>query len=240
MKKLLTLTLTIILGLGALAFYDDIFAKPKDIVVKEERKQDDNLEEIKTLLMEKITNYNLYTFAEDENLNILSLNNDMTESQIKALYFYFLNNEIEITKENVDKYFNELYGTNAFSYKDIIFDDLEVPIAEYNQKQNNYKMTDASYDLYLNKPIKIKNNNIDRVGNNYVLTVSFLYSNEEGYYLDPSYKSKIEQLNDTSQEYAIEYFDNNFDQLKNNKPQFKYTFEKKDEEYHLKIIEIIK
>lgn len=249
-KGIIIIGVLFFISLCAFAFYDTLFPKEKEITV-EVKEEEENLEEVGNILLSKIDKYNLYTYAENTESAIQSFNDDISSSETKAMYYYFLNNKIAINRQNVDNYLKELYNTSVLEYPNIIFDDLPTEIASYNGKTEEYEMNDVDYHLSLNRPLIIKKNNIERIGDNYILTVSYVYvptiekQVEIAYYADPLYKNKIETLNEFIEtdengnildtEKAKTSYEQNYKNTR--RPLYKYTFEKKDD-YYLKIFEI--
>lgn len=235
-KSLIIFIVLLFTSLGLFAFSDEII--PEKTVVKEKEykeKSPENLEEIGDKLLNIVNEYNLYTLSEND--SIISYSTNLSESQIKSMYLYFKSNNIIINKDNIDKYIKDLCNEINTDYPDIVFNQYQASIATYDKKKKDYIVNEIDYDIPLINPVITKKNNIEKIGDNYVLTVSLVYNNGNSYFTDPLYKNKITKLDNRELEDAKIYYEQNYEQFKKNKPLYKYIFEKEDDNFYLKIYE---
>lgn len=255
----------LVLGLGGYIVYDKLLTKESTETNEPEKTEKveapkEDLNAIANSLFEKSEKYKLYIFGNVENLNNLTVTNELSEAQIKTLYFYFLLNNITINKTNVDNYLKDLYNIQLTNYPDIIFGGLTMPLATFDKTKNDYVENNVPHDAMENKPLISKVANIEKNGDNYVLTITRVYepamglieTPEQEYYADAQFTTKINELHQftnkseigevlkTDKEKAKQYYEQNYDQFKNLKPQYKYTFAKDNNNYYLVSYEVIK
>ena len=255
----------LVLGLGGYIVYDKLLTKESTETNEPEKTEKveapkEDLNAIANSLFEKSEKYKLYIFGNVENLNNLTVTNELSEAQIETLYFYFLLNNITINKTNVDNYLKDLYNIQLTNYPDIIFGGLTMPLATFDKTKNDYVENNVPHDAMENKPLISKVANIEKNGDNYVLTITRVYepamglieTPEQEYYADAQFTTKINELHQftnkseigevlkTDKEKAKQYYEQNYDQFKNLKPQYKYTFAKDNNNYYLVSYEVIK
>ncbi len=255
----------LVLGLGGYIVYDKLLTKESTEANEPEKTEKveapkEDLNAIANSLFEKSEKYKLYIFGDVENLNNLTVKNELSEAQIETLYFYFLLNNITINKTNVDNYLKDLYNIQLTNYPDIIFGGFTMPLATFDKTKNDYVENNVSHDAMENKPLISKVANIEKNVDNYVLTITRVYepamglieTPEQEYYADAQFTTKINELHQftnkseigevlkTDKEKAKQYYEQNYDQFKNLKPQYKYTFAKDNNNYYLVSYEVIK
>lgn len=255
----------LVLGLGGYIVYDKMLTKEskgtestKQTEKVEAPKED--LNEVANQLLAKTEKYKLYIFGNVENFNNLTVSNTLSEAQIQTLYFYFLLNKITINKANVDNYLKELYNIQLTEYPDIIFGGFTMPLATFDKTKNDYVENDVPHDAMERAPLISKTANIEKNGENYVLTVTRVYepsmglveTPEQEYYADAQFTTKIDglhqftttnengEVSETEKTKAKQYYEQNYEQFKNLKPQYKYTFAKDNNNYYLVSYELVK
>lgn len=251
----------LVLGLSGYIVYDKMLTK-ESTETKEPAKAEkveapnEDLNEIANSLFEKTENYKLYILGNFANSNNLTVTNQMNEAQIYALSMYFLLNNMTVTKAGVDSYMKELYNIQLSNYPDI-------PLcgAKFDTSKNEYVISEFAHDAMENKPLISKVASIEKNNNNYVLTVTRLYQPSQGvsystpenaFYTDAQFTTKIDELNQFTKtdslgnwdkadvEGAKNYYEQNYEQFKNLKPQYKYTFAKDNNNYYLVSYELVK
>ena len=250
----------LVLGLGGYIIYDKMFTK-ENTETKEPAKTEkveapkEDLNAIANTLFEKTEKYKLYILGNFANSNNLTVTNQMNEAQIYALSMYYLLNNITVTKASIDSYMKDLYNIQLSNYP-------EIPLcgAKFDTSKKEYVISEFAHDAMENKPLISKVANIEKNGDNYVLTITRVYepamglieTPEQEYYADAQFTTKINELHQftnkseigevlkTDKEKAKQYYEQNYDQFKNLKPQYKYTFAKDNNNYYLVNYEVIK
>lgn len=250
----------LVLGLGGYIVYDKMLTKesketkePAKTEKLEASKED--LNAIANTLFEKTEKYKLYILGNFANSNNLKVTSQMNEAQIYALSMYYLLNDMTVTKASIDSYMKELYNIQLSNYP-------EIPLcgAKFDTSKNEYVISEFAHDAMENKPLISKVANIEKSGDSYVLTISRVYAPamglvetpEQEYYADAQYTTKINELHqftntsengevpETENEKARQYYEQNYEQFKNLKPQYRYTFAKDNNNYYLVNYEVIK
>lgn len=252
----------LVLGLGGYIVYDKMLTK-ESIETKEPAKTEkveepkEDLNAIANILFEKEEKYKLYEFGSkyENNMDNLTITNQLNNVQLHTLSIYFLSNNLTVTKSNIDNYVKDLYNIKLTSYP-------EIPLcgAKFDTSKNEYVINPIAHDAMENKPLISKVANIEKNGDNYVLTVTRVYepamglieTPEQEYYADGQFTIKINELHQftnkseigevlkTDKEKAKQYYEQNYEKFKSLKPQYKYTFAKTDNNYYLVSYEAIK
>ena len=266
--KTVLIVILIVLLLGALGYiaYDKFLVKETTEPEKTEKKVEkskENLDNIAVTLLEKINNYELDLL--DVYGNNLTVSSIPTNEQLDTMYFYLAeknNNDMEtlkMTKTVVDDYFNSVYGITPTEYPNIVCKlDNVIEYIYDNTKQEyvfNHNVVAHAHGGYSKKSLTQMVTNIKNENGNYVIDVVKLYAGSMldtsagHYYSDGQCNNVLAEFDqffgaDTTGEYdtasAISYFQSNEDKYKNNKPQYRYTFKKDNNNYSLVSYEVIK
>lgn len=263
---LIVILLLAVIGLGGYITYDKVIMKETKGPEKTEKKVEktkENLDEIATTLLNKINNYKLDLL--DIYGNNIIVNSVPTKEQLDTMYFYLAeknNNDTEtlnMTKSVVDDYFNNVYGVTPTEYPNIVCKlDNVIEYTYDNSKQAyifNNDVVAHAHGGYGNNSLTQIVTNIKNDNGNYVVDIAKLYAGSMldtaagHYYSDGQCTKMLTEFDqfygaDTTGDYdtasAINYFQNNKDKYKNNKPQYRYTFKKDNNNYYLVNYEIIK
>ena len=269
MGKTILIIILLLALLGALGYiaYDKVMVKESKESVKTEKKKEEvkeeNLDEVATVLLNKINNYKLDLL--DVYGNNITVSSIPTIEQLDTMYFYLVeknsNNAetLNMTKSVVDDYFNSVYGITPTEYPNITCKvDGVIEYIFDNSKQAyvfNDKVVAHAHGGYGNKSLTQLVTNIKKDNDIYVIDVAKLFAGSmldtaAGHYYSDGQCTKIltefDQFfgADTTGEYdtssAINYFQSNKDKYKNNKPQYRYTFKKDNDNYILVKYEILK
>lgn len=231
-----------------------------------QQKKEENLEEISDKLIEKIDKYYLDYY---DNLNNLDFTKLKKEDLIDGAYHYSISSNQIFTKSLVDEYYQSLFNIKLNDYPDVECFAGDGLLYSYDKEKKEYKeecginegICHGHGAVGYHKPLIIEKQNIEKNNNQYIITTTKVFGLDErdsdGYlYSDSSYQNKIEKLNtfidNAKNEYgAIEhnkinteeinnYYKDNYQEFKNIKPYYKYTFEKENNDYYLTQFEIIK
>lgn len=254
-KNILTILLVLlVIGLTGYIVYDKVISKPKPEKkepVKTEKVKKEDLDKIAKALVDKLEEYDATFYDDKENVNFSEVSD---EDKILGAYLY--GNDYKLTKETVDDYYNNLFGIELKEYPSLNCWTGDGIYAKYNEEIDEYEIVgDHAHGGIENHPKAdiIKYNNIEKNKNDYIVTVTkVFYPNMEAsdgyFYADYNYKTRIKALDqygnhELSDRETIEvqnYYEQNYDQFKDLKPMYKYTFTKKDNDYYLKSLETIK
>ena len=266
---LIVILVLAVLGLGGFIIYDKFIAKetkkakePVKSVTKEDTslKSKENLDEVASILIGKLDKYFVDYYDSKESVDFMTLSEN---DKMLGAYSYNMRagNSLDL-KSMVDDYYNNLFGITLTSYPDINCWAGDGALFSYNSANNKYErvgnhghggLTEAHSAL-------MKYNNIEKSGDNYTITVTKVYAPSQGvglespenaFYADHNYTVKLDALTqftgvDSSGLYvtylnaAKNYYEQNYEQFKNIKPQYRYTFSKNNNDYYLKSYQIIK
>ena len=252
----------LVLGLGGYIVYDKLLTKESTETNEPEKTEKveapkEDLNAIANTLFEKEEKYKLYEFGSryENNMDNLTITNQLNNVQLHTLSIYFLSNNLTVTKSNIDNYMKDLYNIQLTNYP-------EIPLcgAIFDTSKNEYVINPIAHDAMENKPLISKVANIEKNGDNYVLTITRVYepamglieTPEQEYYADAQFTTKINELHQftnkseigevlkTDKEKAKQYYEQNYEQFKNLRPQYRYTFAKDNNNYYLVSYEVIK
>lgn len=246
----------VILGLGGYIYYsmttnDKTIKNYKDDInnLKKENKdlKKESLTDVQTILTNFIEDNKVHAvwgIGEKTNYKV-EFNKDMVSTGIDNIIFEQMSNNDVANKETVDNY---LAKFNITGYEHKSTSDFK-----YDSSTQTYSVALATDRIgALNQPSYIKVLDIKNKNNKYILTTNNLVidtaSNEKGSTVYADYKTG-EQLFEVSDDWyasngnlneqkVIDYFENNYETLKDKISTVKYTFEKKDGEYILEKFEI--
>lgn len=268
---LIVILVILLLGTSGYIIYDKFLNKEKQKEpVKTEKKEDakpeENLEQISAVLEKKINDYNMDQLDVYEKST--SFSEMPTNEQLITMLYYFwdkdqsknLSEDLNLTKAEVDNYFETVFGIIPTSYPDIICFLDNKPLYKYDTSKGEYvayKEGNIPVHGHGGDYVKAVNDiitNITKENDNYILTLTKLYvapmtSGASGhYYSDATYKTMLsdfdqfidENSGEGNDALASNYFINNKEKFTNLKPQYKYIFKKDNNEYYLKSYEIIK
>ena len=131
---------------------------------------------------------------------------------------------------------------------------------EYVKDCGNNDSCHAHGGRCISNSLFIKYSNIEKIENNYIVTVTKVYapaqgmcleSPENAFYADSKYTVKIDGLSQftstddmgiyiTDKDKAKSYYEQNYEGFKNIKPNYRYTFEKINGDFYLTKLETIK
>lgn len=253
----------IIFCLGGYIVYDKFIAKEEveESVTKTVKKkgEKENLNAIASSLITKLSNYKL------EQLDVFDQSYDFTttptSSQLYAMTIYFWNqmssgtsysDTANMTKGNIDNYFQTVYGVTPTNYPDIYDKDKDLSWS-FDSSTNKYISSNEGKGLTVATVLTSNIVSITKEDDNYVLTLSKLF------YWNPYYSGSFSlsgsnmnsELSEMSQFIdvqtgelsdeagAIKYFNDNATTYNTQKPQYKYTFANDNGDYHLIKYEVI-
>ena len=267
---LIAILVILLLGTSGYIVYDKFLSKEeKEVTVKEVEKEEikeENLNDVSIILEKKINDYeiDLLDFYE----KTATFSGTPTNEQLEAMLYYYwkkdatknFSEDLNLTKTEVDNYFEEVYGVTPTSYPDIICNIDNKPFYKYDSSKDAYvAYKEGEIPVHGHGMNYIKSINdivvsINKNKDDYVLTLTKLYnapmiSNKAGhYYSDATYKtiiSDFDQFIDKNSgqgndELASNYFISNKDKYMTLKLQYKYTFKKDNNHYYLTGYEVIK
>lgn len=262
------LAITVVL-LSGFIVYDKIIKKetPKtetknEKTVEVTEPKEENLDEIAGILVGKLEKYRVDYYDSLENITF----NEVSENEKLTAAFLYGNNKnqtIDLKKADVDDYFQNLFGKTLTTYPDLQCWNGDGILYKFNIETNEYqkdcgdKETCHAHGGLDNHPnsIFIKYNNIKKENNNYVITVNKVFGSNlrdsDGYfYADYKYSVKIDGLDiyanqsrelETTEKINVKnYYESNYEKFKDITPQYRYTFEKVNDDYYLTKLEIVK
>ena len=250
----LSIILLILIGAIILVSKND---KPKQKAQKKETKEEvkveekEDISEIADALESKLKKYYIDYY---DYLGSASFDKVSDDDKMLGAYLY---SKGKITKEIVDDYYNNLFGIELTNYPDLKCWVPHGTFYKYNTETKEYEIVgEHSHGGLSGRPQAgiIKYNNIEKQDGNYVITVNKVFfpnlKDSDGYfYLDYNYNTKITALNkfggnelstDADANAVTNYYVQNYDQFKDLKPQYKYTFKKENDDYYLLSFETIK
>lgn len=252
---IVVLILIIVLLLGYIT-YDKLLnvetKKTGNKTSEELKKEEENIEEVSDKLIDKIEKYKLYLLSDDEEVNV---SDELSDIQIRMLYFYLMDNNKKVTKENVDEYIDSLYGQELPNYPDI-----PLAGAKYNIEKDEYDINPVGHDAMEIKPVIVKKENIKNNDEQYIITVTFVYAPSQGlietpensFYADSKFSVKLTELDkfartdidgspaEANISGAKDYYNAHYGEFKEISPKYKYTFEKSDNNFYLTKYEVSK
>lgn len=262
----------LVLSLGGYIVYDKVMNKDNDSSseYKKSNKKEpskENMEYVASILLEKLDKYYVDYYDSKDSVDFSKLSDD--EKMLGV--FVYANGLDNLSKTVVDDYYNNLFGETLTKYPDLNCWVGDGVFAKYNSNTLKYegvkaKMADgteidhAHGILSAAHSLIMKYNNIVKEGDNYIITVTKVYSPAQGidlqspenaFYADAKYTVKLDALTqfikfDNTGLFVIDgagvksFYEQNYSQFKNLKPQYKYTFKKKNNDYYLVNYEIIR
>lgn len=264
----------LVLGLGGYIVYDKFVASKEE--TKEEQKAqqktetaNEDLEAVATTLVNKLDKYYVDSYDNLGKADFTQMSN-----QDKMLSAFLYGNVPNLSKSTVDDYFKNLFGITLKEYPNLNCWANDGVYAKYNTTTGEYELQTiktsdgdevdhAHGGPCILKSNIIKYNNIEKIGDNYVVTVTKVFGPAQGlcegtpenaFYADYKYTVKIPELTQfakTNSEGvwdsstadlngAKQYYEQNYNQFKDLKPQYKYTFKKGNKDYYLISFETIK
>ena len=122
--------------------------KQKPIKSYEKTEVKEDLDQVAATLFNKINKYNIDQFdAYEENMTFNQTPNN--NQMLAILYTYWIDqNKEEVTKEEIDNYFKEIYGTTLNSYPDITCKVDNTTLFKYdnNNQKYNYNQQHPGHD----------------------------------------------------------------------------------------------
>lgn len=256
-KNIIILLVLIILGLGGFIVYDKVINKetPKPVKTYEKKEVKEDLDEIAGTLFNKINKYNIDQFdAYEENMTFTE--NPNNNQMVTMLYNYWIDqNKEEVSKEEVDNYFKEIYGITLNNYPDIMCKVDSTALFKYDSNNQKYvpNQQHLGHDSDSVKSLGQIVTDIKKENDNYILTLAKLYAGSMmdetavHYYSDGRNSNTITVLDqfinsDTTEgndAKALEYFTNHKEDFKDLKPKYKYTFKKENDDYYLIAYEVL-
>ena len=265
MKIFIIILLLIIIGL--LTYIASIKKEqPKKTIKNKKTKITENLDEISDKLIEKIDKYYVDYFDSSEKINFENINQ---EKLIDGAYHYSISLNKQFDKNLVDDYYKNLFNIKLDNYPDLECFAGDGLLYSFNKEKEEYEEDCGINEgichghgiISYHKPIIIEKENMEKNKNKYIITTTKVFGLDErdsdGYfYSDSNYQNKIEKLspfvdNSKNQYGAIDqnkisieeikkYYIENYQEFKNLKPYYKYTFKKINNDYYLTQFEIIK
>ena len=267
-KKLKIFIIILMLIIIGLLTYIAFIKKEKPVKKEPEKKEEiaENLEEISDRLIEKIDKYYVDYFDSSENVDFTKIKN---EDLIDGAYHYSVSSNQTFNKSLVDDYYSNLFNIKLDNYPDLECFAKDGLLYSYNKEKEEYEEQCGNYEgichghggLGYHKPLIIEKEDIEKEDDNYIITTTKVFGlnerDSDGYfYSDSSYQSKIEKLSqfvdNAKNEYGTieqnkinmdeikKYYKDNYLEFKNQKPFYKYTFKKENNDYYLTQFEIIK
>ncbi len=219
---------TIILGLSCYFIYDKYGNKDNNgngKIVEDDKKIQEDLINI-------IKEYGFDALAYEEEDVIFSENPNNSQLYLATIYFDKINKDKDyiFTREELDAYYEKLYGYKPSSYPNIscITDKENIYLYKENKYVKNSKHKDHSYY----EPGFIDSYITDYLNNDNTYTVSILFLNREGKVNEDSL-FKDESNKKYSNEEMIKYFEENISDFTNT-VKYRFTFEKNSGRYILK------
>lgn len=249
----------LVLGLGGYIVYDKMLTKEstetKDSEATEKNVEEkENLDEIANKLVEKLNKYDVDYYDSKGNVVFADLSDN---DKMLGAYVYS-NTYGSLKKTIVDDYFNNLFGVELSNYPDLNCWAGDGALFKYNSATGEYEAigNHGHGGLASIKSVTMKYNKIDKVDGEYVITVTKVFgptqgidyeSPENAFYADSKFTVKLDGLKqftktdssgnwDTNidKDAVKKYYDENYEQFKNIKPQYKYTFTKDNsDDYYL-------
>lgn len=266
LKIFIIILILIIIGLlSYIAFIKKETPIKQEKEIKKEEKAE-NLDEISYKLIEKIDKYYADYFNSSETIDFTKIKK---ENLIDGAYHYSVSSNQVFTKQLVDEYYKNLFNIKIDNYPDIECFAKDGLLYSYNKEKEEYVEECGNYEgvchghggLGYHKPLIIEKQNIEKQNNNYIITTTKVFGLNErdtdGYfYSDSTYQNKIEKLShfvdSAKNEYGAidqdkinieeikKYYKENYQEFKNIKPYYKYTFKKINNDFYLTHFEIIK
>lgn len=238
--------------------------EPVKSVTKEDTSLEskENLDEVASILIGKLDKYfvDYYDSKESIDFNALPDNDKML-----GAYSYNVraSNSLDLNRSVVDDYYNNLFGITLTNYPDLNCWAGDGVLFKYNNATGEYESLPhpGHGGLAAKHSDIMKYNSIEKSGENYIITVTKAYapyqgigleSPENAFYADSNYTVKLDALSQFTKvdsygnwaaadlNGAKTYYEQNYEQFKNIKPQYKYTFNKNNNDYYLKSYQMIK
>lgn len=229
----------LVLGLSCYFIYNKFGSKKENNGNISENEKD-----IKVTLLEIIKEYGLDALHYEE--DDIEFNETPKNSQLylAALYYsnFNKNNDYVMTREELDDYFDKVYGYKPNSYPNVKCQVEKEDLYIYKDNKYVFNEEHPGHGYYGNG--FLDSYIVDYVNNKneYTISVLFLYGNEmEGYSVneDELFKNEDDYKYASSEESLINYFKNNIDNYING-IKYRYTFEKVNGKYILKSFKEVK
>lgn len=266
LKIFIILLIIIIIGLLT---YIALIKKEKPVKKEIEDKKEEvveNLDEVSDILIEKIDKYYVDYFDSSEEMDFTKINK---EELIDGAYHYSISSNQIFNKKLVDEYYKNLFNIKLDNYPDLECFAKDGLLYSYNKEKEEYEeecginegICHGHGGIGYHKPIIISKEKIEKRDNEYIIITTKVFGlnerDSDGYfYSDSSYQNKIEKLSsfvdNAKNEYGVleqdkinieeikKYYNDNYQEFKNTKPYYKYTFKKISNDYYLTQFEIIK
>ncbi|MBR5662857.1 MAG: hypothetical protein IKX00_04305 [Bacilli bacterium] len=195
-------------------------------------------------LMELIYSSNSISFSKDK---LLDVQLNMLETFIINKYYdswkdrYDDDSEISFSKSDADNYFQDLYGFKPDNYRDINCSIDDEALFYYKNGKFIWNKDHPGHGEVTTEYIDYDVVDFDVKDNLYTITLSFVYGHEEmGFYINGEslgdlveydYDPETESYDKVLNSYKA-YFQKHKDEYKKN--AYKFTFEKKNNNYYLK------
>jgi len=244
-----------VLGLGGYIIYDKVLNKEVREPVKTEKKdkvetKKENLDEIADILMNKLDKSAAWQFIAIKGFpNNLVFDKNMIDNQLlNVAVGSVLSTDSSSAKINdLNNLFKNVYNIKNLNYQDLVCFNNDGILYKYDDIAKEYKLNEnhPGHGLpNIPKPTYVKLNNIEKQNDEYILTVTTIYSGNpidfEFISADPKGTIKIADfdsymLEDGSinTEKVINDYKNTFESKKDTYPKYKYTFKKNKDNYYL-------
>ena len=230
--------LGIVLGAYFCFFKKDSSWKNEENNNSLQTEENDNLDSVSEILLNKINEYHLYHIDENNSYD----SSVPTKESLYAMFDYYKEERkvgeykeyklsSTITKNQVDTYYKNVYNITLSEYPNYRCWEDGNSLYEYNTNEQAYKFDINKHghgdyhDAYKAFKLNIEKNSDD----SYSITILKMRLTEGGYLLGNDY---VENVNDN--------LDNIVIKNKDYYPQYKYTFTKTDNNYYLLKLEVIK
>lgn len=209
---------------------------------EEKTPEENNLEEVAEILINKVNEYHLYNI--DENKNIVTYNSVPTQESLYAMFDYYRTKEkigditeyklsSSISKEQVDSYFKNVYNLELSDYPDYQCWEDGKALYAYDSNKKVYQFDSNEHghgDPHDgNKAILL---DIEKdPDDTYTITVLKINITEGGFLVGNEFFDSIENIEKTVKDNS---------KYQSYRPQYKYTFKKDNNNYYLYKLETIK
>ncbi len=243
-----------VLGLGGYIIYDKFVAKEDNKEEKTEvnnktKEQKENLDEVADILMNNLEKSHAWEFiATKDNPNNIVFDKNMIDDNVlaTAIGSVWSTDSSSAKISDLNNLF-KVYNIENLNYKDISCFNNDGILYKYDDLAKEYKLNEnhPGHGLpTIPVPSYVKKNNIEKQNDEYILTVTTIYSENpvdfEFISADPKGTIKIADFDsymledgsiDTKK--LISDYENTFEDKKATYPKYKYTFQKDKDNYYL-------
>ena len=187
----------------------------------------------------------------------VKISNNVTNEQlyIMTMFYWYQNNQSDITKAEVDSYMKNAYGITLKSYPNIKCVVEGNDLLKYNKETENYEVVNLDtlhgHGGVSMSPMHSKVDSYLKEDDMFTVTLvkvfkgGYMFGGNEEYYSDHVYKNKIEELqqfyvwDSENEDTSIKYFNENYKTFTSKLTKYEYKFQEVDGEYILKEYKII-